>query len=232
MFLGLFSCHTYSLYMYRITIFATDATQLGFFLVMEHFSSLAILSPEDPIRPCEAVIASVCLWGCHLSLPNSPFRDIEDLILKVALYQRSITLIDGELNPRRILQSVQAEVLLSCYFYRRGILIEAMNHAATAASFVTASGMHGMLSMEQQPPRELEVLADGRASYLPAPRNVPETGELIDGFWSVYIVANQLAFASTTAICADVFDAPHLLIGCPWPLHEAVYRDVCSYHRC
>ena len=134
--------------------------------------------------------------------------------------------MDNESNPRRLLHSVQAEVLLAYYFYRKGILIEAKNHAAAAASFVTASGMQSLLSVAKQPLRELEVLEDGKASYLPPARNIPETGELINGFWAVYNVANQLASVSATADCTAIFDAPHLLIDCPWPLDNMSYRDV------
>ena len=206
--------------------FDSCATQFGFFLDKDHFASVAVLPPDDPKRPCEALIAAVCLWGCHLSPPGSAFSSIETRMLRVALHQRSTMIMNHETNARRVLHSVQAEILLAFYFYRRGTLIEAKVHAAAAASFVTGTGMQGIHSIIEEPPRELEVVGNGHASYLPPPRNVPETGELINGFWEAYLIANQLASVSTTADCTEIFDAPHLLINCPWPLDTRSYREV------
>lgn len=148
--------------------------------------------------------------------------------MAVALHEKAVNLLDHEVNPRRVLHSIQAEVLLSYYFYRRGTLIEAKAHAASAASLATGSGLASIyeLGVENQPYLELEVMTNGEASYLPSPRNIPETGELINCFWAVYILEQQLTSASTTSHSTSLFDAAQLVVDCPWPLEYHSYREV------
>lgn len=74
--------------------------------------------------------------------------------------------------------------------------------------------------------QELSVFENGDASYLPTARNVPETGELINGFWAVYDLSLQLEVMST--IAHDKSTAIISQIDCPWPSTVELYREVRS----
>lgn len=211
-------------------MFRDHALQFGFFLDEEHFARVSALPPNDPSRPCDAMIAVACLWGCHFSPPGSPLRSIEVLVLAAALHDRAVNLIRQETNARRVLHILQAEILLAYYYLRQGILIEAQIHANTAASIARGSGLHGAYAAERQAPRELWVSAR-ESSYLPAPRNAPESGELINGFWATYVLVQHMTSFSPTL--DNDYGMSALQIDCPWPLSTQSYRDVCvlKLHR-
>jgi len=207
-----------------VHIFRQRAIQLGFFLDEDYFSRTALLKPEDSARPCGAVIAAACLWGCHFSPDGSPFRSIEPLVLAATLHERASNIFKEETNTRRILHILQAEVLLAYYFLRRGVLIEARIHAGNAVSIVRGSGMETIGTADQKSLPPLTFSIDGLTSYLPSARNIPEIGESINGFWAVYVLVRHLAVLDP--VVDNDYGLSDLRVDCPWPLDSVSYRIV------
>ena len=142
----------------------------------------------------------------------------------MALHDRATDLIADEANPRRILHILQAEVLLAYYFMRQGTMMEARTHTGNAASLARGAGLQTVHAAGSPPRAPLVVLQGGYISHLPAGRNTPETGEMINGFWAVYVLVQHLGMLDSDV--ENTYGLSNLRIDCPWPLDASSYRDV------
>ncbi|KAG8898700.1 hypothetical protein FRB99_007222 [Tulasnella sp. 403] len=165
---------------------------------------VAALQNPPSQRPHPALINAIYLLGCHASpscfrplfplsrvlqfSPNSTYSQYENLFLA-----RTRKAINTSLeNADRLLNFLQASVLLAWYFFFKGRLLEGHYHASAAARFAMSCGLH-----------LLKVKADGLQGtltfYCPSPsqssdRNIlpqPEDSialaERINLFWSIFL---------------------------------------------
>ncbi|KAF5372112.1 hypothetical protein D9758_005031 [Tetrapyrgos nigripes] len=237
-----------------LDVFFTHASSFGFFLNVSRFYNAAT-QPSSftfPTRPCSALLSTVLLCGFHLSpadYPNrSPVRDSssssrsqtqtqkqEHEYLLRALRDTAVELCSishGEVNPypmqrSLMLQTIQAEVLLSHYFFRTANITEAKRHASSAASLALASNLHRVwpTSTASTPPTP-GTQASSYPGVTGAGPDAVEEGERINGFWAVFVLYRNLAVAvdPPSEVCG-VFDAPGMQIDTPWPLDMENYKE-------
>ncbi|THU95017.1 hypothetical protein K435DRAFT_779167 [Dendrothele bispora CBS 962.96] len=229
--------------------FFPQASSFGFFLHVSSFYNAA-LQPSSfgfPTRPCSSLLSTVLLWGLHLSSPSnrSPTRseytphntpppqqiqEREHTFLIRALRETAIELVSmsqqtpSEHHRSLVLQTIQAEVLLSYYFFRTANIAEARRHASSAASLVLSSGLHHAWSSSTAS-RPTSTHGGHHHPHHPHPAALEE-GERINGFWTVFTLYRNLAVAmdSSSEVCG-VFDAPGMQVDTPWPLDMESYKE-------
>ncbi|KAJ4474290.1 hypothetical protein J3R30DRAFT_3707084 [Lentinula aciculospora] len=197
--------------------FLPSATQFGFFLHLERFRSAALLKAPfgDSSRPSPALLNTTYLWGAHLS-PVDALRSNETVFLNRALQQVSIE-IPSAIHSAQIMHTVQAEVLLSTYFFRKNQLLEAEFHLNGAVSLAQSAGLHQIRSDRVFSSPVVSVLLETEM-FLPPPRDVIEEGERINGFWAVYCLHRLISITLGNASqCFGGLDTPSLEIDTPWP---------------
>ncbi|KAF9264592.1 hypothetical protein L218DRAFT_998554 [Marasmius fiardii PR-910] len=204
----------------------------GFFLDLVRFYSSALIQkpPGDPSRPTSGLLRTVYLLGTHLSTAlqsteAQPGREHSMLILALRETATDLTTT----HPKRLIHTIQAETLLSYYFFRTGNIIEAKRHASSAASLVLACGFHRVHSTSSSTwGSSSSTVAVGPSGSTPLPesRDSVEEGEKINGFWTVFTLYRNLAAAvnSSSDVCG-VFDAPGLQVDAPWPLDMESYKE-------
>ncbi|KAF9264589.1 hypothetical protein L218DRAFT_231018 [Marasmius fiardii PR-910] len=213
------------------TFFAYSSI-FGFFLDSTRFYSSALIQkpPGDPSRPTSGLLRTVYLLGTHLSTAlqsteAQPGREHSMLILALRETATDLTTT----HPKRLIHTIQAETLLSYYFFRTGNIIEAKRHASSAASLVLACGFHRVHSTSSSTwGSSSSTVAVGPSGSTPLPesRDSVEEGEKINGFWTVFTLYRNLAAAvnSSSDVCG-VFDAPGLQVDAPWPLDMESYKE-------
>ncbi|KAF7297231.1 hypothetical protein MIND_00956200 [Mycena indigotica] len=134
-------------YEFALTIELIDAvlscsSQLGFFLDCAHFrrSALAELPPNHPSRPTLALCAAVYLWAFHI-LNTS--HQIQPAFLAYASKLAAEGLSSS--HPRRIMHTLQAEILLAHYFFASGRFLEGKYHTSAAAAIGSWASRTGAL---------------------------------------------------------------------------------------
>ncbi|KAK7019635.1 hypothetical protein R3P38DRAFT_3554243 [Favolaschia claudopus] len=208
--------------------FLPHATQFGFFLHPIRFKE-SVLPPfhlGDERRPSPALIYAAYLWGAHLSqsphiLPSAPY------FLKRA--QRHITANEICIsNPTHLLQTIQAQVLLSTYLLRNNQFLEAEFHLNGAATLALGYQLHKIRSSRPASPPLLGVpLLLGEEVYPAAPADGIEEGERIRAFWTVVCLQNHLIFAANAASSSAAFcllGSPGMGIDTPWPFEIEEYE--------
>lgn len=129
-------------------------------------------------------------------------------------------------HPKRILHTIQAEVLLATYFFRNGRLMEAKVRLSSAVSLVLSTQMHRIRSSHYPPFTPTAIFND--TPVLPqVPEHAIEEGEFINGFWTVFSLHKMLSFTlePPTSICGAL-EAPGLQVDAPWPFESHDYRNV------
>ncbi|KAF9449446.1 hypothetical protein P691DRAFT_853849 [Macrolepiota fuliginosa MF-IS2] len=183
--------------------FGSFSSDVGFFLDPERFMRAA-MQPHNAghaSRPCASLLYAVCLWGSK-SLPNHIRRSFEETMLSSAL--RFVTEDLAGSHPRRLLQVMQAEVLLSMFFLNNSQLVEGFYHANAAASLAvsTKSNLIRSASVMQKPSGD-----------------AVDEGEWIDGFWTVVTLSNYWVLVNENQTFT-FYDSPQMLIDTPWPLNN------------
>ncbi|KAL1658403.1 hypothetical protein GGF50DRAFT_108607 [Schizophyllum commune] len=206
--------------------FLPHASEFGFFLSTSRFYNAALVpAPAGHVtRPLPALLFAVYVFGVHLSHTDSSQAQSSTL-LNQALQTLSVALTSG--HPQRVLHTIQTHVLLSYFFYRSGLNIEAKYHAAAACSLVISSGLHKVRSPSAYPGAIGESPIQTSSILLHKPvADAIEQGERISALWSTYALSRLLAVAldPPDAICG-VFDVPGAQIDTPWPLTMKEYED-------
>ncbi|KAJ3874327.1 hypothetical protein F5051DRAFT_505946 [Lentinula edodes] len=197
--------------------FLPSATQFGFFLHLERFRSAALLKAHfgDSSRPSPALLNTTYLWGTHLS-PVDALRSNETVFLNRALQQVSIE-IPSAIHSAQIMHTIQAEVLLSTYFFRKNQLLEAEFHLNGAVSLAQSAGLHQIRSDRVFSSPVVSVLLETEM-FLPPARDVIEEGERINGFWAVYCLHRLISITlGNTTKCFGGLDNPRYEVDTPWP---------------
>ncbi|KXN87273.1 hypothetical protein AN958_09005 [Leucoagaricus sp. SymC.cos] len=190
----------------RLTHFGSFASDVGFFLDPERFMRSA-MQPHNVghhSRPCPSLLFAVCLWGSKSFLAAAQ-RNFEETWLNQAL--RFVTEDLSGSHPRRCLQVMQAEILLSTYFLNYGKSVEGLVHANAAAALAvsTKSNLIRSASVMQKPSGD-----------------AVDEGEWIDGFWTTVTLSNYWVLVNENQTFT-FYDTPQMKIDTPWPLND--YRQ-------
>lgn len=198
--------------------FLPHASQFGFFLNPGRFleSALRPLPMGDPNRPCPALLTAVYLWGAHLAR-SDPYAALEPTFLSRALLNAANGISSD--HPKKILNGIQASVLLSQYFFKIGRILEAKYHLSAAISLVSGYRLH-QIPAATPPVVDLFGLS---TPFLPPATDRIEEGERINAFWTVYHLNNCWGVALGSP--AGNLDGPGFHVNVPWPLDVEQYEQ-------
>ncbi|KAF9015955.1 hypothetical protein BDZ89DRAFT_1141812 [Hymenopellis radicata] len=195
--------------------FLTYASELGFFLNTARFRTAALGAHPlgNHTRPVPALLTAAYLWGIHFSATPSLIAH-QGAFLSRALTQVVMSLSGS--HPGRVMQTIQAEVLLSHYFLAYGRFLEGRYHISTALSIGMGAGLSKIRS---RTPQSVPITA------LPAPLDAVEEGERVYACWTVLSLDKSwgVALASGPNVpCPTNHESGHL--DTPWPLEEEDYE--------
>ncbi|KAJ6593108.1 hypothetical protein B0H19DRAFT_1245914 [Mycena capillaripes] len=197
--------------------FRPHASEFGFFLDWNRFlqSSTHSIFPDAPMRTSSALLYAIYMWGAHLS---------SDRQRELHYKHKALQSAAAELTPGSFLHTLQAEVLLSHYFFRTGHFLEARAHTATAVALALGGGLHQIRSLSQPAAPVIEIREDREGVHFRAPADALEEGEQINGFWAVFMLQKNLSVALEPAarVCG-VFEGCSMQIDTPWPLEIEDY---------
>jgi hypothetical protein len=141
------------------------------------------------------------------------------MLLSRAVRQIS-TALSGN-HPKKVLHIMQAEVLLANYFFRTSRFLEGRYHYNAAVSLSIGAGLHKIRAT-----RPLLPVVHFTADIVPAPEDTIEEGEMINGFWTVFILDRWwCACLGTPSLIADSEELG-TQIDTPWPLDTEGYERV------
>ncbi|KAJ6606748.1 hypothetical protein B0H10DRAFT_1819642 [Mycena sp. CBHHK59/15] len=216
---------------YSIQTFLPHATDFGFFLdwnLLGQSTMQPMLRNRSPDRPSPALLNAVYMWGAHLA------GDIltEDRFKYYALHCAATDLLHSHLHPHSFLHTLQAEVLLSHYFFRTGHFLEARSHTATAVALALGGGLHQIRSLHNPDVPVIEITREHENGLqLRAPADAIEEGERINAFWAVFMLQKNLAVAlEPPARICGMLEAGGIQIDTPWPLELDEYKKVQASH--
>lgn len=206
----------------RMDYFLPYTLVTGFFLNIPRFIN-SLYSPGllgDHSRPCPALLSTVYLWGLKLSACDS-LTAYEPVFLARAIRHVSSGLsID---HPQKAKHAIQAEALLSHYFYWCGRVLEGRYHCNAAVSIAISLGSHRIRSSRGP-------LCN------PASVDPIEEGERINSFWAVFLNDKCWSVAMNVSSALPDHKALNGRIDTPWPLDMVQYEKVkatgCGLENC
>ncbi|KAJ7229231.1 hypothetical protein C8J57DRAFT_192035 [Mycena rebaudengoi] len=113
--------------------FLANASEFGFFLHERRFYESALLL-DNSKRPTPFLLHAAYTCGAHFL-----HLDQEGRFLQEALRSAATDLAASRPHPQAVLHTIQAEVLISHYFFQTGRFVEAQAHAGTAVALVLGS---------------------------------------------------------------------------------------------
>ncbi|KAF8881781.1 hypothetical protein BD779DRAFT_1675292 [Infundibulicybe gibba] len=204
--------------------FLPHSFSFGFFLHHPRFYNTALLPLPfgHHSRPSPGLLSVTYLWGVHLSR-SEPLLAHEFVFLTRALQHTATDPLGA--HPHKILHTLQAEILLSYYFFRTGRFLEAKCHSGAAMSLALGAGFHKIRSSTLSSPSTIGLSSDSSVSLRP-PHDEVEEGERINGFWNVTMLQKVVAVAlePPTSVCGAL-DAPGTQVDTPWPLDMEDYKE-------
>ncbi|KAJ7255072.1 hypothetical protein B0H12DRAFT_539569 [Mycena haematopus] len=192
--------------------FLPYSSEFGFFLDCSRFRQSALMPfpMGHPSRPSPALLSTVYLWGLRLS-GEPDLMAQEPAFLARALNLTSKGLSDT--HPHKIMHTLQAEVLLSYFFFASGRALEGKYHAAGAISLSLSSSLHLIRSENHPPP-----------GILHPPADAVEEGERIHAWWAIIILDS--AFAVGLCETPGIAHRDSLfVVDTPWPLECEDYAE-------
>ncbi|KAK0210098.1 Zn(2)-Cys(6) binuclear cluster domain-containing protein [Desarmillaria ectypa] len=212
---------------FLIDKFLDCASEYGFFMNVSRFRSAALDPSAYYSRPLPALMTTVYLLGIFLS--HTPSLTIhEKTFLERALADVSNAL-SSNYHPQKIVQTIQAEVILAYYFLASGRFLEGKYHVTTAVSLVLSTGLNKVRSDRNT--------STSQMSVLPAPQDAIEEGERVDACWTVLILDKGWAVALASvpnSVCPS--DIVGIQLDTPRPLEIQDYEHggfpsglACSY---
>ncbi|KAI5122011.1 hypothetical protein M0805_008003 [Coniferiporia weirii] len=206
--------------------FLPNSQQLGFALSIRRF----LEALEGPMLPHNALMNAIYMWALRLSR-NPDLQRHEDAYLQKALMALQDIPSSSPSDPAditlatKIVQVIQAEVLVSQYLYCYGRMHEGRYHIVAAISLALSYGFNRLSPTSVQDAKttlrarvDLNLLTQSLAP----PRDLIEYGERVNVFWSVYNV--DRCWSVTGAPCILTDDAVHgTQIDTPWPLDAHEY---------
>ncbi|KAJ7292868.1 hypothetical protein C8J57DRAFT_1041129 [Mycena rebaudengoi] len=193
-------------YIHSIDTFLTYAPDWGFFLNVSRFRHDALLDLPigNHMRPSPALLNTVYLIGITLS-GSSDWKMHEQAFLGRTLSSLSLSL--SGLHPKRVLHSLQAELLLSTFFFTSGRFLKGRYHATAAISLAAGIKLQKIRS-------ERESISGSVVRALQPFADAIEEGEHIDACWTTLILDRLWSVALDCSVSAD-----HA-VDTPWPLDD------------
>ncbi|KAJ7455859.1 hypothetical protein FB451DRAFT_1373132 [Mycena latifolia] len=148
-------------------------------------SALLPLPFGDPNRPCPALLCAVYLWGSVLAdiRPSSPYSPGAFLLCCLQNVVQGIhNIVDC---PKFILETIQAEVLLSLYYMHTAQPVPGRYHSSAAISIALCAHLHLIGSGRNPPSHHLPFPLFASAAW-----DSVEEGMRIDAFWAVVLLNN------------------------------------------
>lgn len=220
--MSVFTYNTFS----SLDVFFHHAPQFGFFLNMASFRHSALLAFNlgHPLRPTPGLLSVVHLLGVHFSQPET-LQGQESALLTRALQHVATDLIGT--HPNKVIHTLQAEILLSYYFFRTGLLLEAKHRAAAAVSLALGSGLHKIRSSNFMIPSTIGIGPHDQAYGLAPPSDSLQEAERINGFWAALMLHKFLTVAlEPPANVCGALEAPGMQIDTPWPVDIDKFEEV------
>ncbi|KAF7333633.1 Zn(2)-C6 fungal-type domain-containing protein [Mycena sanguinolenta] len=195
-----------------IDSFLAYSSEFGFFLDCTRFRQSALL--PFPIghhsRPSPALLSVVYLWGLRLSgQPDLMTQEPTFLARALDLSSKGLS---GN-HPHKVMHTLQAEILLSYFFFSSSRALEGKYHASAAISLSLSSSLHLIRSENHPPP-----------GVLPPPADAVEEGERIHAWWAVIILDSAFA----VGLCETPGFAHReslSVVDTPWPLEFEGYAE-------
>ncbi|KAJ7304859.1 hypothetical protein DFH08DRAFT_1055255 [Mycena albidolilacea] len=182
-----------------------------FFLRPSQFreSALLILPFGHQDRPSPALLTAVYLWGSVLCgvTPNDTYTPDSFLACVLQNIPQDLARMDG--NPQLVVETIQAEVLLSLYFLHIADPVRGRYHASAAASIAFGADLHLIRSPQHHPIYPPFTLH----APLPPEQNTAEESIRIGAFWAAIIVNNLWA-----GVAGSPSPIPYTInVDSPWP---------------
>ncbi|KAJ7159209.1 hypothetical protein C8R43DRAFT_1177973 [Mycena crocata] len=159
-------------------------------------------------RPSPALLSTVYLWGSVLSDGPLEAPYTPDALLACVLQNIPQDLTAIAMQPKFLLETLQAEVLLSCYYLYTGCVIEGRYHCA--ASIALESRLHVVNSSRK---------VEGHGLAFPLQTHdvsgISES-EQIQAFWAVTILNNLWVAVDGSPSgfsYAEIFESPGTIQG-------------------
>ncbi|KAF8144351.1 hypothetical protein K438DRAFT_1735969 [Mycena galopus ATCC 62051] len=196
-----------------------------FFLPPQQFrqSALLLLPFGHQDRPSPTLLSAVYLWGTVLFVTSTePYTP--DIFLAYAVQNIHQDLASLGENPQRVVEIIQAEVLLSLYYLHIASPVQGRYHASVASSIALSANLQSIRSVQYPtayPPFAL------RAS-LPPSQSPAEESVRIDAFWAAVVIVNNL-WAGVEGSPSTI---PYAInVDSPWPSSSHV-RFFLRYQIC
>ncbi|KAF8916513.1 hypothetical protein CPB85DRAFT_287571 [Mucidula mucida] len=195
--------------------FLTYASEVGFFLNPARFRTAALGAHPlgNHTRPIPALLSAAYLWGIHFSATPSLIAH-QGAFLSRALTQVVTSLSSS--HPGRVMQTIQAEILLSHYFLAYGRFLEGRYHISAAMSIGMAAGLSKVRS---RTPQTVPITA------LAATMDPIEEGERVYACWTALAMDKSWSVALASGPnfpCPANTEGGHL--DTPWPLEQEDYE--------
>ncbi|KAF7290539.1 Histone H4 [Mycena indigotica] len=159
-------------------------------------------------RPAPALLAIVYLWGDIRSTRSNTYSFLQASIRHLVVNAPSSNFSS---SPILVLQTIQAQVLLSLYYMYAALPAQGRHYASAAASLALTAGLHRLHAppLSPQPPFALS----RAAPILPPPADLIDAAVRNAAFWAVVIV-NNCWIATQGSPSAISYSIP---IETPWP---------------
>ncbi|TFK66447.1 hypothetical protein BDN72DRAFT_859913 [Pluteus cervinus] len=205
--------------------FLPHSSQFGFFLDPNTFreSTLRVFTLGHHSRPTPALVTTVLLWGAHLSHSDPSASQEHTLLMRALRYAATDMSSD---HPNKIIQTLQAEVLLSYYFLRMSRFLEAKIHSTTAITIALECGLNKIRSSSPGALPALGLVQDHPMVLHHTVGDKVEEGERINAFWSAFTLHKLLTvmLQPSQNLCG-ILELPSLQIDTPWPLDIESYQQ-------
>ncbi|KAJ7473057.1 hypothetical protein B0H11DRAFT_2037155 [Mycena galericulata] len=173
-----------------LNTFLDRFTNTGYFFLqaVPFFNSALLPLPFGHFdRPSQTLLNVVYLWGSVLSstATNIPYTD--DTFLIGALQSLPDDIRHFHLHPGLVLETIQAEVLLSLYYLHAALPVQGRQHSASAVSLALSAALNRSAPVASSNPALNFPLTQ---DLLPAPMDAGQEAERINAFWAVVMVDN------------------------------------------
>ncbi|TFY77370.1 hypothetical protein EWM64_g6644 [Hericium alpestre] len=204
-----------------LDVFFEHSSQLGWFMHTTRFRHALALPEGNPNRPLAALVDAVYLLGASNMRQITGAAPIDEHVY-VSRALRNVGLGLADAPSHRVVQVIQARVLLAFYHYGIGKFMEGRHQSDAAASLVLFSGMHKIRSTQSW--RNVSSFVDVMTLSLPAPQDQVEEGERINALWTVFTICRVWAVAFGAPVLLSDNDALGTQIDTPWPLDMETYE--------
>ncbi|KAJ7907548.1 hypothetical protein B0H13DRAFT_2501731 [Mycena leptocephala] len=175
-----------------VDIFLNRLRHRGYFFLHPSRLRHSVLPFGHQDRPSAALLSAVYLWSSFCcSLEGRPCYYTEAENLSLTLHNLAVGLCAIQ-HPSEILQTIQAEVLLSYYYLSSAQLVQGRHHCAVASSLASYFGaeFRGATRDVPNPPFPFPNLA------IHQPRDAAEKEERIGALRSLFLLNNFWVAAS------------------------------------